>query len=108
MKTSILVGMHGAALFHILSMNIEAPRCCAVIEMYHKRWSQNEVHGNPPSIGNVARFLGIRHSILKSSEVEEVSTIRNRGEGTVVNVGELRKITIGAVQALLKKESRRE
>jgi len=39
-NTSLLIGMHGAALFHLLTMNVGAPRCCGVVELYHKRWSK--------------------------------------------------------------------
>lgn len=99
-SASVLVGMHGAALFHMLGMNVDHPKCCAVVEMYHKRWSQFATHGHPPSVGNMARFLGIRHSYVLSDEKDDVSTIRSRGQGTVVAIAALKTAVEAAVAAM--------
>ena len=92
--------MHGAALFHMLGMNVDDAKCCAVVEMYHKRWSQFATHGHPPSVGNMARFLGIHHSYVLSNEKDDVSSIRSRGEGTVVDVASLKTAVEAAIAAL--------
>ena len=97
---SIFVGMHGAALFHILMMNIDRPKCCAVVEMYHKRWSQLKKFGHPPSVGNMARFLSIKHYTILSNEEDEVETIRKRGKGTVVDIPALKVAAAGAIAHL--------
>mmetsp|Transcript_21774 Transcript_21774/g.44720 ORF Transcript_21774/g.44720 Transcript_21774/m.44720 type:complete len:294 (+) Transcript_21774:1315-2196(+) len=100
-NTSLLIGMHGAALFHLLSMNLESPKCCGVIELYHKRWSQSEA---VPTVVNMARFLRLDYSVLRSAETESVKTIRSRGTGTVVDAKALRELAVRAVFRLSTKE----
>ena len=56
-NTTILVGMHGGGLFHTLSMDTD--RRVSVIELYPKRWAD----GRGPTIGHLARLLGIRHDV---------------------------------------------
>ena len=92
--------MHGAALFHLLTMNIGSPACCGVIELYHKRWSQSEA---VPTVANMARFLGMDYSVLRSREEESVKVIRNRGTGTVVDAAALRELAIKSIGNLRKK-----
>ena len=99
-NTSLLIGMHGAALFHLLTMNLGSPRCCGVIELYHKRWSQSAA---VPTVSNMARFLGVEYAVLRSKEIETVEEIRKRGKGTFVDAPALRELAIKAVIALAEK-----
>ena len=94
--------MHGAALFHLLAMNVGAPQCCGVIELYHKRWSQSEA---VPTVSNMARFLGMEYSVLRSKEVETVAEIRARGKGTFVDADELRELATRAIASLVHRAS---
>lgn len=99
-NTSLLIGMHGAALFHLLSMDVDSMSCCGVIELYHKRWSQNEA---VPTVMNMARFLGFDYRVLRSSESENVKQIRHRGTGTMVDSTSLRSLATEAVKHLIHK-----
>lgn len=89
--------MHGAALFHLLSMDVDSAVGCGVIELYHKRWSQSEA---VPTVSNMARFLGVDYYKLKSKETESVPEIRKRGKGTMVDAIELRQIATSAIAKL--------
>ena len=82
-------------------MNLESPKCCGVIELYHKRWSQSEA---VPTVVNMARFLRLDYSVLRSAETESVKTIRSRGTGTVVDATALRELAVRAVSRLSTKE----
>ena len=48
----------------------------------------------------MARFLGIRHSYVLSDEKDDVSTIRSRGQGTVVAIAALKTAVEAAVAAM--------
>ena len=56
--------------------------------------------GHPPSVGNIARFLGIKHYILLSNEEDEIETIRKRGKGTLVDIPALKVAAAGAIAHL--------
>lgn len=89
-NTSILVGMHGGGLFHTLSMDTD--RRVSVIELYPKRWAD----GRGPTIGHIAKLLGIRHRKLESTEPASVQEIKKRGTGTLVPATELRELVASA------------
>lgn len=95
--------MHGAALFHLLSMDVDSAVGCGVIELYHKRWSQSEA---VPTVSNMARFLGVDYYKLRSKEVESVQEIKSRGKGTMVDAVELRQIATTAVAKLNKRATK--
>lgn len=97
-NTSLLIGMHGAALFHLLEMDIGA-RPTAIIEMYHKKWSQPQYP--PPSVSTMAKFLGIDYYVLRSNETETPQEISKRGTGTMVDTDGLRSVAATAIAKLL-------
>jgi hypothetical protein len=93
--------MHGAALFHLLSMDVGSPACCGVVELYHKRWSQSDA---VPTVSNMARFLNMEYEVLRSTEPESVAEIRKRGKGTFVDAVGLRSATERAIARLLLRQ----
>lgn len=98
---SLLVGMHGAALFHLLSMDVGASACCGVVELYHKRWSQSEA---VPTVSNMARFLDMEYEVVRSVEPESVAEIRRRGKGTFVDTENLRRAAEKAIGRLVQRQ----
>jgi hypothetical protein len=102
-KKSLLVGMHGAALFHLLAMDVDSVAGCGVVELYHKRWSQSLA---VPTVSNMARFLGVDYYVLRSKEIETVQEIKNRGNGTMVDATELRQIVTDAVAKMNQRISK--
>jgi len=93
--------MHGAALFHLLSMDVGASACCGVVELYHKRWSQSEA---VPTVSNMARFLDMEYEVVRSVEPESVAEIRRRGKGTFVDTENLRRAAEKAIGRLVQRQ----
>jgi hypothetical protein len=91
---SILIGMHGAGMIHMMHMALGRPNCCALIEIFpqNRKLGFNEIQGH----GNIARHLGIHYfrHVLSSTPSEA---------GSYLDIAALRDILGDAVRAIQTK-----
>lgn len=89
-STSIIVGMHGAGISHLMHMSIGTRYCCGVIEIFPKGlFSQIRGHGN------MARKMGLMFSRI------DVDDKNSHSYGTTVPVEEVSGKVITMINAIV-------
>lgn len=88
-ETSILVGVHGAGIAHLMHMSLGAKYCCGVIEVFPKG-EFSPVRG----FANMARKMGFKHDRL---DVNQAGSLH---DGTIIPVEELALKVVHMINAI--------
>lgn len=90
-SSSIVLGMHGAGLTHIMNMAVGAPNCCALVELFPSTLVDPLFNGYQ-GYANMARWLGVKYFSYTAS----MSTMA----GTAIDVSVAKTIVVQAMNGI--------
>ena len=90
-SSSIILGMHGAGLTHIMNMAVGAPDCCALVELFPST-NVDPLFNGYQGYANMARWLGVKYFSYTAS--------KSSMSGTLVDVSFAKKLVLKALKSV--------